>query len=72
MQEDDENAAVDEEDKGTSDDEEAQSQGAVSLLDISNSDNEEAHKAAACEKVAKVMSILLLGETNRSTRGMKP
>ena len=53
MQEDDENTAADEEDKGPSDDEEAQSQGTVSLFDISNSDNEEAHKAAAHKKVHK-------------------
>ena len=53
VQEDEENAAADEEDEGPSDDEEAQSQGTVSLLDISNSDNEEACKAAAHEKVCK-------------------
>ena len=53
VQEDDENAAAGEEDKGPSDDEEAQSQGTVSLLDISNSDNEEARKATAHEKARK-------------------
>ena len=39
--------------KATSEDEEALSQGTVSLLNISNSDNKEVHKAAACEKVCK-------------------
>ena len=53
VQEDDENAAADEEDEGPLDDEEALSQGTVSLLDISNSDNEEAHKATAHEKACK-------------------
>ena len=53
MQEDDENSAADEEDEGPSDDEEAQLQKTVSLLDISNSDNEEARKAAAYKKVCK-------------------
>ena len=53
MQEDEENTAADEEDEGPSNDKEAQSQGTVSLLDISNSDNEEARKAAAHEKVHK-------------------
>ena len=50
MQEDDENAAADEEDKGPLDDEEAQSQGTVLLLDISNSDNEEARKASCMQE----------------------
>ena len=54
VQGDDEDAAGDEEDEGHSDDEEALSQGTVSLLDISNSDNEEARKAtAAHEKACK-------------------
>ena len=42
-----------EEEEDGSDDEEALSQGTVSLLDISNSDNEETHKAAAHEKAHK-------------------
>ena len=50
VQGDDENAAADEENEGDLDDEEAMSQGPVSLLDISNSNNEEACKAAAHEK----------------------
>ena len=53
VQGDDEDAAGNEEDEGHSDDEEALSQGTMSLLDISNSDNEEAHKAAVHEKVCK-------------------
>ena len=53
LQGDDEDAAADEEDEGYSDDKQAMSQGTVSLLDISNSDNEEACKAAAHDKVHK-------------------
>ena len=53
MQEDDEDAADDEEDESDLDDEEALSQGTVSLLDISNSNNEETCKATAHEKVCK-------------------
>ena len=49
----DEDTAAGGEDAGHSEDEEALSQGMVSLLDISNSDNEEAHKAAVCETVHK-------------------
>ena len=49
MQGDGEDTAVGGEDAGHSEDEEALSQGTVSLLDISASDNEEARKAAACE-----------------------
>ena len=45
----DEDTAAGGEDADHLEDEEALSQGTVSLLDISNSDNEEAHKAAACE-----------------------
>ena len=41
------------EDAGHSEDEEALSQSMVSLLDISNSDNEEAHKAAVHETACK-------------------
>ena len=48
-----EDAADDEEEEGSSDDEETLSQGMVSLLDISNSNNEETHKAAVCKKVHK-------------------
>ena len=50
---DDEDAAADKEDKGPLDDEEALLQWMVSLLDIFSSDTEEAHKAAACQKVCK-------------------
>ena len=53
MQGDDEDAAADEKDEGHSDDEEALSQGTVSLLNISNSNNEEAHKAAVHDKACK-------------------
>ena len=53
VQGDDEDAAADEEDEGHSDDEETLSQGTVSLLHISNSDNEEAHKATAHKKACK-------------------
>ena len=53
VQGDDEDAAADEEDTGHSDDEEALSQGTVSLLNISNSNNEEVHKATVHEKVHK-------------------
>ena len=53
MQGDDDDAAGDEEDEGHLDDEEALMQGMVSLLDISNSDNEEARKAVALEKARK-------------------
>ena len=42
-----------EEDAGHSEDEEALSQGTVSLLDISTSDNEDAHKATVHEAVCK-------------------
>ena len=42
-----------EEEEVGSEDEETLSQGTVSLLDISNSDNEETHKAAAREKARK-------------------
>ena len=42
-----------EEEEDGSDDEETLSQGTVSLLDISNSDNEETCKAAAHEKACK-------------------
>ena len=62
VQGDDEDAATDEEDEGHSDDEEALSQGTVSLLNISNSDS----------KCTKGMSSLLPGEMNRSAREMKP
>ena len=47
MHGDGEDTAVGEEDAGHSEDEEALLQGMVSLLDISASDNEEAHKATA-------------------------
>ena len=40
-------------DAGHSEDEEALLQGTVSLLNISTSDNEEAHKAAAHKTVCK-------------------
>ena len=53
VQIDDEDAAADEEDKDHPDDEEAMSQGRVSLLDISKSDNEEARKVTAHEKACK-------------------
>ena len=53
VQGDDEDAASDEEDESHSDDKEAMSQGTVSLLNISNSDNEEARKTTAHEKVWK-------------------
>ena len=53
VQENDENAAADKEDEDPLDDEEAQSQGTVSLLNISSSDNEEAHKATVHEKACK-------------------
>ena len=53
LQEDDEDTTVGGEDAGHSEDEEALSQGTVSLLNISTSDNEEACKAAACETVHK-------------------
>ena len=49
----DEDTAAGGEDTGHSEDDEALSQGTVSLLDISNSDNEEACKAAAHETVHK-------------------
>ena len=42
-----------EEEEDGSDDEETLLQGMVSLLNISNSDNEETRKAAACEKACK-------------------
>ena len=50
------------------------SQGMVSLLDISNSNNEETHKATACARKvhAKVTFSMLPGEMNRFTRGMMP
>ena len=38
---------------GHSEDEEALSQGTVSLLNISISDNEDTHKATVCEAVCK-------------------
>ena len=47
MQGDDEDTAAGGEDAGHSEDEEALSQGTLSLLDISTSDNEEARKATA-------------------------
>ena len=50
---DDEDAAADEEEEGPLDDEEALSQGTVSLLDISNSDNKEACKATVHKKACK-------------------
>ena len=50
---DEETTAGGEEDAGHSEDEEALSQGTVSLLDISTSDNEDACKAAACEAAHK-------------------
>ena len=54
-----------------SDDEETLSQGTVSSLDISNSDNEETHKAAACTKRhARAMSCMLPGETSTFARVM--
>ena len=53
MQGDGEDPAVGGEDAGDSEDEEALSQGMVSLLDISTSDNEEAHKATAHETAYK-------------------
>ena len=53
VQGDDEDTAVGGEDAGHSEDEEALSQGTVSLLDISTSDNEEACKAAAHETACK-------------------
>ena len=49
----DEDTAAGGEDAGHLEDEEALLQGTVSLLDISNLDNEEAHKAAACETACK-------------------
>ena len=49
----DEDTAAGGEHTGHSEDEEALSQGMVSLLDISNSDNEEAHKAAVHKTVHK-------------------
>ena len=53
-QDDDEDTtAGGEEDAGHSEDEEALSQGIVSLLDISTSDNEDAHKATVHEAVCK-------------------
>ena len=42
----------------------------LSLLDISNSDNEEVHKAAAHIRHARVMSCMLPGETSRFARVM--
>ena len=42
-----------EEEENGSEDEEMLSQGMVSPLDISNSDNEETHKAAACKKACQ-------------------
>ena len=42
----------------------------LSLLDISNSDNEEARKAAAHIRHARVMSCTLPGETGRFARVM--
>ena len=53
VQEDDENGAGDEEEEGSLDDEEMLSQGTVSLLNISNSDNEEPRKAAVHKKACK-------------------
>ena len=53
MGEGEEDAADDEEEEGSSEDEETLSQGMVSLLNISNSDNEETRKAAVCEKAHK-------------------
>ena len=50
---DDDTAAGGEEDTGHSEDKEALSQGTVSLLDISTSDNEDAHKATVCEAACK-------------------
>ena len=52
VQVDDEDTGAGGEDAGHSEDEEALSQGTVLLLDISTSDNEEAHKAAVCETAA--------------------
>ena len=49
----DEDVAAGEEDASHSEDEEALLQGMVSLLNISNSNNKEAHKATACKKVCK-------------------
>ena len=53
VQQDDEDTAVGGEDAGHLEDEEALSQGMVSLLNVSTSDNKEAHKAAAHETVCK-------------------
>ena len=51
--EEEEGGSGEEEEGGGLDDEETLSQGTVSLLDISNSDNEETCKAAVCEKACK-------------------
>ena len=60
-----------EEEEDDSDDKETLLQGTVSLLDISNSDNEETRKAAACEKACtKAMFGMLPGEMSRFTRVM--
>ena len=40
----------------------------LSLLDISNSESEEVHKAAAARKCARVMSCMPPGETSRFAR----
>ena len=53
LQGDDEDTTAGGEDAGHSEDEEALSQGTVSLLDISTSDNEEAHKATVHETLRK-------------------
>ena len=71
VQGDDEDTAAGGEDAGHSEDEEALSQGTVSLLNILTSNNKEACKAAVHETVRKRTFSMVPGRMNKSTRGMK-
>ena len=61
-----------EEDAGHLEDEETLSQGTVSLLDISTSDNEDARKATArMRRCTRATSSMVTGGMNKSARGRK-
>ena len=68
---DDDITTCDEEDVPHSDDKANLSQGTLSLPNISTSDDEDAHKAIACEATCKrVTSNMVTGKMNKSARGM--
>ena len=72
VQGDDGDTAAGREDAGLLEDEETLSQGTVSLLNISTSDNEEAHKVTAHETACAGATFSMVpGGMNRSARGMK-